>query len=240
MSESEREGGTTSWFVRSRVRLGLIGIGVVLVLTIPLWSPLLLRRLDFFHVRRLEIVGTRYIQSSDIIARANVDTMRSVWDPMGPIGDRVKTHPGVQHVDVSRKLPGTIVITVTEYQPIALVSGPQGFRVFDERGVALPIDPSRVDVDAPVLTSPDPALLRLLAGMRRSIEPLYRRVSEVRRTGVNDLTIQLDDEPVRTTATVSLDDLNQIAAVEEDLKKRGKRASELDLRYKDQIIVRLQ
>lgn len=240
MSDSESEGGTARWPVPSRLRLSLIAIGAVLLVTIPLWSPLLLRRLDFFHVRRLEIVGTRYIPASDIIARARVDTMRSVWDPMGPIGDRVKTHPGIQHVDISRKLPGTIVITVTEYQPIALVSGPQGFRVFDERGVALPIDPSRVDVDAPVLTSPDTALLRLLAGMRRSIAPLYGRVSEVRRTGANDLTFQLDDEPVRTTSTVSLDDLNQIAAVEADLKKRGRRASELDLRYKDQIIVRLQ
>jgi cell division protein FtsQ len=199
-----------------------------------------MRRMDFFRVRRLEIVGTRYIPTTDIVSRAHVDTTRSVWDPLGPITDRVKAHPGVERVDVRRKLPGTLVITVTEYQPIALVSGPQGFRVFDERGVALPIDPSRVDVDAPVASSPDPILLHLLAGMRRSLTPLYRRVSEVRRIGAHELLFQLDSVPVRSMSTVSLDELNQIGAVEEDLRKRAVHAAELDLRYKDQIIARLQ
>jgi len=223
-----------------RLKLALVGIGALLVITIPLWAPLFMRRMDFFRVRRLEIVGTRYIPTTEIVARAHVDTTRSVWDPMGPITDRVKAHPGVERVAVKRKLPGTLVITVTEYQPIALVSGPQGFRVFDERGVALPIDPSRVDVDAPVLASPDPLLLHLLAGMRRSLTPLYRRVSEVRRIGTHELLLQLDSGPVRAMSTVSLDELNQIDAVEEDLRKRAVHAAELDLRYKDQIIARLQ
>lgn len=223
-----------------RLKLALVGIAALLILTIPLWAPLFMRRMDFFRVRRLEIVGTRYIPTADIVARAHVDTTRSVWDPMGPITDRVKTHPGVERVEVSRKLPGTLVITVTEYQPIALVPGPQGFRVFDERGVALPIDPSRVDVDAPVLATADPALLRLLAGMKRSLTPLYRRVSEVKRVGAHELLFQLDDGPVRATSTVSLEDLHQIDAVQDDLRKRGVHVIELDLRYKDQIIARLQ
>jgi cell division protein FtsQ len=240
MSAPEAETDGEPRRFRIRVKLSLIGIAALLLVSVPLWAPLLLRRLDFFRLRRLEIVGTRYIPTSDIIARASVDTMRSVWDPTSTIGDRVKAHPGVQRVDVTRKLPGTIVITVTEYQPIALVSGPQGFRVFDERGVALPIDPSRIDVDAPVLTSPDTTLLRLLGAMRRSLAPLYARVSEVRRVGAHDLIIQLDDTPVRTTSAVSLDDLNQIEAVEADLKRRSVHAVELDLRFKDQIIARLQ
>jgi cell division septal protein FtsQ len=236
-TESRRE---TSGPRVPRLKLALFGIGALLALTVPLWMPLLLRRMDFFRVRRLEIVGTRYIASSDIVSRANVDTTRSVWDPTSPIAARVKAHPGVQTVAVSRKLPGTLVITVTEYQPIALVPGPQGFRVFDARGVALPIDPARVDVDAPVLAAADPSLLRLLAAMRATMPDLYRRVSELKRVSASELLFQLDDAPVRTMATVSLDDLNQIAPVEEDLRKRSLRVTELDLRYKDQIIARLQ
>jgi cell division septal protein FtsQ len=224
----------------SRLKLALFGIVVLLVVAVPLWTPLLLRRMHFFRMRRLEIVGTHYIASSDIASRANVDTTRSVWDPTAPVAARVKAHPGIQSVDVRRKLPGTLVITVTEYQPIALVPGSQGFRVFDERGVALPIDPARVDVDAPVLASADVPLLRLLAGMRRAIPDLYQRVSELKRVGASELLFQLDDAPVRAMTTVTLDDLNQIAPVEADLRKRAARVMELDLRYKDQIIARLQ
>jgi cell division protein FtsQ len=196
--------------------------------------------LDFFRVRRLEIVGIHYIASSDIVSRANVDTTRSVWDPTMPIAARVKTHPGIQTVAVRRKLPGTLVITVTEYQPIALVPGPQGFRVFDERGVALPIDPARVDVDAPLLATADVPLLRLLSAMRSAIPDLYQRVSELKRVGRYELLFQLNDGLVRAMTTVSLDDLNQITPVQNDLRKRGASVVELDLRYKDQIIARLQ
>jgi cell division protein FtsQ len=223
-----------------RFRLALIGIGGLLLVTLPLWAPLFMRRLDFFRVRRLEIVGTRYIATSDIVGRADVDTTRSIWDPKGPIVDRVKAHPGVQSVDVRHKLPGTIVITVTEYQPIALVSGPQGFRVFDQRGVALPIDPSRIDIDAPVLASPDPVLLRLLGVLRSDLPSFYRRVSELKRVGAHELLFQLESGPVRTTVAVSVEDLHQIEAVEEDLRRRAARVAELDLRFNGQIIARLQ
>jgi cell division septal protein FtsQ len=225
--------------VPRRFKLALIGVAVLLLVTLPLWAPLFMRRMNFFRVRRLEIAGTRYIPATDIVARAHVDTTRSVWDRMDQIADRVRTHPGVQRVEVNRKLPGTLVITVTEYQPIALVPGPQGFRVFDERGVALPIDPSRIDVDAPVLASADPALLHLLAGMKRSLAPLYSRVSELKRVGTHELLFLLDEVPVRTLTTVSLDDLHQIDAVEDDLRKRSAHALEFDLRYTDQIIARL-
>jgi cell division protein FtsQ len=223
-----------------RLKLALAGIAALLLVTIPLWAPLFLRRMAFFRVKRLEITGIRYIPASDIVGRANVDTTGSVWDALGPIADRVKTHPGLRHVAVSRKLPGTLVITVTEFQPIALVPGPEGFRVFDQRGVALPIDPSRVDVDAPVVATADTALLRLLGDLRSSVPDLYRRVSAVNRIGANELSFQLDAAVVRAMKTVSVDELNQISAVEDDLRKRAVRAAELDLRYKDQIIARLQ
>ena len=163
----------------SRIKLALVGIVALLAIGSPLWAPLLLRRMDFFRARRLQIVGTRYIATSDIVSRASVDTMRSVWDPTGPIADRVRTHPGVDAVHVSRKLPGTLVITITERQPVALVPGPEGFRVYDARGHALPVDLTRGVVDAPVLARPDTALLRLLGDLRATLPELYGRLIEI-------------------------------------------------------------
>lgn len=224
----------------SRLKLALVGIAALLVLGSPLWAPLLLRRMDFFRVRRLEIVGTRYIAPGDIVARASVDTTRSVWDPTGPVSDRVRSYPGIEAARVTRKLPGTLVITVIERQPVALVSGPQGFRAYDARGVALPVDLTKGLVDAPVIARADTALLRLLGELRAGLPALYQRVSEVKRAGANELLFQLAEAPVRAPATVTLDDLNQIESVEADLRRRGARVAELDLRYSGQIIARLQ
>src|SRR4029079_4304620 len=102
-----------------------------------------MRRMDYFRVRRVEIVGARYVAPSDILAKLHVDTTASVWDPTSALVARVASHPEIQHVVVHRKRRGPLVIEVTERLPIALVPASGGMRVYDERGVALPIDPAR-------------------------------------------------------------------------------------------------
>ena len=127
---------------------------------------MILRRMEFFRVRRVEIVGARYLAPSDILARLNVDTLASVWDPTAPLVSKVEGYPGVARANIHRKLPGTLVVEIVERVPVALVSAPGGFRAYDDRGNALSIDPTRVTVDAPVLMDRDVPLLKLLGAMR--------------------------------------------------------------------------
>jgi len=233
---------TESADVRRRpwVRLWLLGIAAVLVLGAPLWGPLLLHRLAFFRVHRVEIVGARYVAPSDILSRLHVDTLASVWDPTGPLAARVARHPEIQHADVHRKLPGTLVIEIVERVPIALVQAPGGFRVYDARGVALPIDPARVLVDVPVLIERDTTILRLLGAMRTARPEMYDRVSAVRRTSRDELILEFKTEPVRVMQDVTLERLADIELVEADLSRKQMRVAEIDLRYRDQVIARLQ
>lgn len=223
-----------------RVRLALFGIVALLVLASPFWLPLLARRTAFFHVHRVEIVGTRYVAPSDILSRLHVDTMSSVWEPTGPLVARVERHPAVQKAIIHRKLPGTLVIEITERVPVALVPAPGGFRVYDARGVALPIDPASVTVDAPVLMQRDTALLRLLGAMRTEMPTLYARLSTLRRAGRDELILQLETEPVRAMQDVTLERLADLEPVEADIARKQLRVSEIDLRYRDQVIARLQ
>jgi cell division protein FtsQ len=196
--------------------------------------------MTFFRVHRIEILGARYVAPRDILSRLHVDTMASVWEPTGPLAARVARHPAIQHVVVRRKLPGTLVIEIVERVPIALVPAPSGFRVYDERGVVLPIDPARVPVDVPVLMERDTTVLRLLGAMRVGRPALYERVSAVRRAGRDELILQLKTEPVRVMQDVTLDRLADIEPVEADLSRKQLRVAEIDLRYRDQVIARLQ
>jgi cell division protein FtsQ len=223
-------------------RLRLIALAALLVLAAgsPFWAPLLMRRMAFFHVKRIEILGAHYVPASDILARLHVDTLSSVWDPTAVLESRVAGHPEIASVQVRRKLPGTLVVTVTERAPVALVPASGGFRVYDERGVALPIDPSRVTVDAPVLMQRNPRLLHLLGEMRLRMPALYTRVSSVRAIGADEVVFDLTTHPVRAMQDVSLERLAEIAPVEADLNRKGLTASELDLRYRDQVIARLK
>jgi cell division protein FtsQ len=191
-------------------------------------------------VHRVEIVGARYVAPRDILSRLHVDTMASVWAPTGPLAARVASHPAIQHAVVRRKLPGTLVIEIVERVPIALVPAPSGFRVYDERGAALPIDPARMPVDLPVLMERDTTVLRLLSAMRVGRPALYERVSAVRRAGRDELILQLKTEPVRVMQDVTLERLADIDPVEADLSRKQLRVAEIDLRYRDQVIARLQ
>jgi len=224
----------------SRTRLALVGIAGLLVVTSALWLPLLVQRMAFFHVHRVEIVGAHYIAPSDILSRLRVDTMSSIWDPTAPLVARVQRHPAVQNAVISRKLPGTLVVEITERTPVALVPAAGGFSVYDARGVALPIDLASVNVDAPVLMQRDTALLRLLGAMRADMPTLYARVSMVRRASRDELILQLRTAPVRTMMDVTLERLAELEPVEADLARKQLRVSEIDLRYRDQVIARLQ
>lgn len=240
-----------SRIVSVRIRVTLAAIAGLLVLGSPWLAPLVMQRMAFFHVRRIEILGAHYVAPSDILARLHVDTMASVWDPTGPLVARVAGQSEIQHVEVRRKLPGTLVVEITERTPVALVPAPGGFRVYDERGVALPIDPTMVNVDAPVLMRRDTLVLRLLGAMRVGLPVLYARVSAVRRVvsgaggvagaaGADELVLQLNSGSVRAMQDVTLDRLADIEPVEADLARKQLRVAEIDLRYRDQVIARLQ
>jgi cell division protein FtsQ len=223
-----------------KLKLALFGIVALLLAGSPFWAPLLMRRMAFFHVKRIEILGARYVAPSDILARLHVDTMASVWDATSLIAARVMTHPEVERAEVRRKLPGTLVIEVTERVPVALVPAVGGMRVYDERGVVLPIDPARVPVDVPVLAQRDTTLLRLLGRIRTGMPVFYSRVSAMSPVGKDELLLELRSQPVRAMKDVTLERLAEIEAVQADLERRQLRASEIDLRYRDQVIARLQ
>lgn len=224
---------------KGRVRLALVAALLLLLVGAPFWAPLIFRQLSFFRVRKVEIVGTRYVAVSDILERLHVDTNASVWDPTAPLERRLASHPQLRHVSVRRKLPGTLVVDVEENLPVALVSTSDGLRAYDARGVALPIDLSKTPLDAPVLTRRDVAVLQLLGILRSQAPALYDRVSEVRVVSADELLIELDDTPVRAMRDVTADRLAEIDPVEEDLTRRGLHAAEIDLRYRDQVIARL-
>ncbi len=232
----------TGRVLSGRLKLALVGIAALLVLASPFWGPLVMRRMAFFHVRRVEILGTRYVAPSDILARLHVDTMASVWDPTGPLAARVGELPQIAHAVVTRKLPGTLVIDVTERVPVALVSANGGLRVYDERGMPLPIDLARVTVDAPVLMQRDTTVLRLLGALRALRPALYARVSTVRRVGAaaDELLFEFGTQPVRTMQDVTVDRLADVEPVQADLEHKQLRATEIDLRFRDQVIARLQ
>jgi cell division protein FtsQ len=262
-----------------RARWKVIAVLLVLILLAP--APWLARRgaskLAFFHVRKIEVAGTRFLSPDTIVARLRVDTARSVWDDTAPLEERALALPQVGAVSISRKLPGTLVVTVSEKIPVAFVPGRQGLEPVDSAGAILPIDPSVEALDLPIVDHLDVPLIAILGQVRSSNALLFRRISEITRDGPSGDVILLlttsgqpSVQPVAPTSSprdsassapdsvassvtnapqmlrvrarvgVSVTRLTDIFPVENDLRRRGARVAELDLRYREQVIARLQ
>ena len=226
----------------------LLVLGVVaLVLAAPWWGRRVIVRVPFFHMRVVEVNGLHYLAASEVLSRLAVDTSVSIFTDLGPAERRVAGHPQVRSVELSRRLPGTLVVDVIENVPVALVASSAGFKAYDEMGHELPVDPSRVPLDVPVVATRDTSLLRLLGELRAQQPALYARVSELRRVARGDLLVSMIADsantlavPVRASADLTARRLADIRPVEGDLTRRQARVAELDLRFRDQVIARLQ
>jgi cell division septal protein FtsQ len=227
---------------RWRRRVMIVGgaIAALVIITSPVWGRYLLSELSFFRVRKVEIDGLRYLDPGQVYERLAVDTLQSVWMRLAPLEERVQAHPQVASATVRRRLPGTIIVRVSENLPVALLAGEHGFRVLDESGEALPVDPSVTRVDLPIVTAVDTAVLQLLAGIRAAHPALFDRISTVRRVGRDELRVELATVPVRTMADVTVQRLAEILPVENDLASRQLQPVEIDLRFREQVIARMR
>src|SRR5205085_11375637 len=92
-----------------------------------LWfgSPGLLRGLDFFRVRRVEIAGLQYLDPAKVIEALTLSSRASVFDDPVPLARRVAALPGVTAAEIGRRLPGTLLVELQETAPVAL-AGPGG------------------------------------------------------------------------------------------------------------------
>lgn len=223
---------------RRRWRRAVALLGLAGLATVRWWGPPLFRHLDFFRVRHVEVRGARYTPPHELVELLDADTSMSVWDDLAPLRARVAQHKQVAHAEVSPRLPATLVITVEEYVPVALAPTGAGLRAYDRDGRLLPLDPSRTPVDVPILARRDTLLLRLLDDIRAANPPFFARISEVQRLGRDDVRLSLVTVPVRIRPDIALERLAQVSSVEADLARRGVRAAELDLRYRDQVIAR--
>ena len=219
--------------------VGAVILGVAL-LTSPRWGRAALHRMAYFHVRKLDIRGTTYLQPEDVVARLRVDTLRSIVDDVGPLEARLRSHPQVADVTITRRLPGTLVVTIRENMPVALVPRGDGLLPYDSAGRALPIDPSRAALDLPVLMQVNAPALRLMGELQATDPRLFASISEVAPAG-QDLVFTLTSSlRVRASSGVAPQRFRDIFPVESDLARRNERAAELDIRYRDQVVARLQ
>jgi cell division protein FtsQ len=226
------------WLLESRVRQLLLVLGA-LVLGGVAWSgvPLVLRHLEFFRIRRVEIAGVHYLAPAKIVAALGLNARSSVFDDLNRATRGVRALPGVRGAVVSRRIPGTLSIVVEEAVPVALAPEAGGMALLDSSGAVLPFDPSGPAPDLPIAATADRSVARVLAAVRQYEPGLYDQVETAQRVG-GDVLLDLDGRRLWFGPVPTAEDIRSVMAVVQDLARQRRAYEELDGRYAGQVIVR--
>ena len=207
------------------------------MLGLTLAGPLLARRAEFFAVRRVEFVGLEFLSPRALAAELAIPRRASTFDDLKPIERRAARIQGVAHAEVGRRLPGTLVVRIREYRPVALaVRGPR-LVLMDSAGRVLPYDPARSAPDLPVASRPDPRIGALLHRARIVDPALFARIETADRVG-DDVVLVIDGRRALFRPDASAQEMRAVTAVAQDLVRLGQRYTELDGRYAGYVVVR--
>lgn len=217
-------------------RLLAAGGVVVVLLTASAASPYVLRGVDFFRVRQIEMVGLHYVRPAALLDALRLDAEGNLFDDAGTLERRAMTVPGVEAARIERRLPGTLRLVIAEREPVALAPGPEGMVALDGRGSPLPYDPSGARFDLPVVPGVDRVLLASLAMIRTADAELYGRIDAARRGGDGSIVLELGDERILLAGAATPGDVRSLQLVRRRLRHAPARL--VDARFSGWIVVR--
>lgn len=236
---------------RRRHPVVVVTIGAILLFAGARALPLVLRQRDTFRIRAVEVEGIEYLPAEQIVELTGIDTLANLFDPAETWLEHLRSHPLVENVKTRRRLPGTLVLQITERKPIAWVMHENRLVTIDAAAKALPIQPGS-GVDLPVIfvnegVDADSARLlnfaQALARLHAWAPEIYETLTEVHPASPGVLLV-LESRTHEVFLPDSFDHrtVRQLQAVFDMIEKEelNKRLTAIDLRFANQAVLRLQ
>jgi hypothetical protein len=220
----------------SRPGWKLLG-GLVLVVIVWTGVPRLFKGSAFFRIRRIEVRGARNLNPEIVVRGLPIRAGQSVFDDLGPVRRTLDSLGGLESYTVGRRLPGTIVITVREAEPVALVMRGGRLRLVGEAATVLPFDPAISAPDLPLVEEADSLVTGLLARVRDTDATFYGRIVSAWRNG-DAVVVAVDGQRFWFRPDAGAEVIRAVLTVEQDLEKNGRPWAELDARFAGQVVVR--
>jgi len=209
------------------------------VMVIWMAAPLALRRLAFFRVRQVELVGIRFLDADRVLAALRMSPRASVFDDTDVLAERLRGLDGVADASVIRRPPGSLKVIVREIEPVALVLSARGaLAPVDADGRQLPFDLESLDL--PVVQAADSAVVGVLARVLAFDPALYQAIDAARRieTQRGGVVLELGAHRVLLSRDAGPEVIQAVMLVARDLAAKARPYAELDGRYAGQVVVR--
>jgi cell division protein FtsQ len=221
-----------------------------------------------FAVERVEVAGQSQLSVDQVVAASGLSPGQNLFrlDARRAVAG-VEALPMVRRAELVRAFPNRVTLLVEERQPFVLVHAgglhwpaealhwpAGGFYWVDEQGVPLGPETRAVALEAPLVSAADSddvaaagrtpservaAGVALIRTLMRAQSSLLREISEVdvsRPEG--PVLYMLDGVEVRLGREDWDDRLGRLGGVLAQLRASGQRATSIDLRFRDQVVLR--
>ena len=215
-----------------------------------------------FAVERIEVAGQSQLSADEVVAASGIGPGQNLFrlDARRAVAG-VEALPLVRRAELVRSIPNRVTLVVEERQPFVLVHSGGLHRPaetlywVDEQGVPLGPETRAVALDAPLVSAVgagDVAVAgrtpsgRVAAGvalirtLMRAQSSLLREISEVdvsRPEG--PVLYMLDGVEVRLGSEDWAERLGRLGGVLAQLRASSQRATSIDLRFRDQVVLRI-
>ena len=185
--------------LRARARWRRLSVTLtVAACLLALLGYLLLWHTPLIAVRGIRVTGAQSVSSARILTAAQIRT----GSPMaaldtGAVAARIEQIPQIASASVHRDWPGTVVVTVVERVPAALVPDSAGYEVVDSGGVVFGQSAKAVS-GLPVITVSVPAkadevVPGALAALRALPASLDKTISAITASDPYAITLRFTD-----------------------------------------------
>ncbi|MCA1828697.1 MAG: cell division protein FtsQ/DivIB [Myxococcales bacterium] len=199
-----------------------------------------------FALNEIRFSGLSHAQEGDLVKRSGLSLGQNLFRAdLANAGRAMESHPWVDSALLTRRLPGTLMVSVLEHHPAALVQlGEKTLYVLDEEGRLFKRAAPEDGLDLPVVTglsrqTPRPDLqLRLLGALHlldtwRGAGYAVSALAEVRLDDAGGYTLFAHDgdglQEIRLGATQLPLKLRRLAQVRAALARRGEKAARIEL-----------
>ena len=212
-----------------------------------------------FSIAITEINGLQHVSQNQVLVKIS-ELARPGRNLVGLDLDRLRRNleliPWVKTVVVRRVLPDKLIVDIEEREPVAFARVAQGTLLIDEEGTLLENNPEKLSrADFPVILGMEsgygPEVLRrnrerialylkLTRALNRGGAGLSRDLSEVHLQDPGNVSVILNGDTV--LVYLGRDGFQtkfrRYLAASRELKKKYRNLDSVDLRYRDQVVIR--
>ena len=162
ISKKKKKNKITSIVIKTMLFVILLAIAISYLITSPT-----------FNIAKIEIIGNQEITSDTYISLSGITIGNNIYDlSKKTIIENIKQNPYVDTVEIKRKLPNMIEITVVERNASYMLGILNSYAYINNQGYILEINQEKIN--APIITGYTTPVEEIVPGNRLKEEDLLR------------------------------------------------------------------